>query len=61
MLNVCGGSGSGGTGGSGIVVLRYPTAAGTISIGAGLTSSTSTVGSETVVSFTAGTGNVSWS
>ena len=56
-----GGSGNGGSGGSGIVILRYPTAAGTISVGAGLTSSTSTIGSDTIVSITAGTGNVSWS
>ena len=35
-----------GTGGSGIVIIRYTTADATISIGAGLTSSTTTSGSE---------------
>jgi hypothetical protein len=42
------------------VILRYPTAAGTISIGAGLTGSTATVGADQVTTITAGTGNVSW-
>jgi hypothetical protein len=50
-----------GAGGSGIVILRWPTATATISIGAGLTGSTTTVGSDTVATITAGTGNVSWS
>ena len=49
----------GGAGGSGVVILRYPSSK-TISIGAGLTGSTSTVGSDKVTTFTAGTGNVSW-
>jgi hypothetical protein len=40
--------------------LRYLTSAATITIGAGLTSSTSTDGSYTVASITAGSGNVSW-
>jgi hypothetical protein len=40
-------------------VLRYP-AAYTITIGAGLTGSTSTVGGNKVTTITAGTGNVSW-
>jgi hypothetical protein len=39
--------------------LRFPSTL-TITIGAGLTSSSATVGSDTVVTFTAGTGNVSW-
>jgi hypothetical protein len=39
--------------------LRYP-ASYTITIGAGLTGSTSTVGTNKVTSITAGTGNVSW-
>jgi hypothetical protein len=51
----------GGAGGSGIVILRYATADATISVGAGLTSSSATVGSDTVVTFTAGTGTVSFS
>ena len=46
-------------GGSGVVILRYPDAF-TITIGAGLTGSTSTVGSNKVTTLTAGSGNVSW-
>ena len=53
------GSRVGGAGGSGLVVLRYPASI-TITIGAGLTSSTATIGSDRVTTFTAGTGNVSW-
>jgi hypothetical protein len=52
---------NGAAGGSGIVILRYLTAAGTITIGAGLTGSTATDGSYKVTTLTAGTGNVSWS
>jgi hypothetical protein len=52
--------GPGGRGGSGIVILRYLTSAGTITIGAGLTGSTATDGSHKVTTITAGTGNVSW-
>ena len=62
-LGVGGGAGEsidGGAGGSGIVILRYPTAAGTITIGAGLTGSTATDGADKVTTITAGTGNVSW-
>jgi hypothetical protein len=58
-----GGSGNnnnGANGGSGIVILRYPSSR-TISVGAGLTSSTSTVGSDKVTTFTAGTGTISFS
>ena len=51
---------SGGTGGSGIVILRYPNSY-TITVGAGLTSTTSTVGTDKVTIFTEGTGNVSFS
>jgi hypothetical protein len=43
-----------------VVILRYP-ADYTITIGAGLTGSTTTVGANKVTSFTAGSGNVSWS
>jgi hypothetical protein len=39
--------------------LRYP-AAFNVSIGAGLTGTTSTVGANKVTTITAGTGNVSW-
>jgi len=51
---------AGGAGGSGVVILRYPSAR-TITIGAGLTGTTATVGSNKVTTLTAGSGNVSWS
>jgi hypothetical protein len=51
---------AGGSGGSGVVILRYPNTK-TITIGAGLVADTPiSVGSDTVVRITAGTGNVSW-
>ena len=53
------GDASGGSGGSGVVILRYNSAY-TIALGAGLTGSTSTVGSNKVTTITAGSGNVSW-
>jgi hypothetical protein len=43
-----------------VVILRYPNIF-TITVGAGLTGSTATVGSDKVTTITAGTGNVSWS
>jgi len=46
-------------GDSGVVILRYPNTF-TITIGAGLTGSTATVGANKVTTITAGTGNVSW-
>ena len=49
-----------GNGGSGIVILRYPNTA-TITVGAGLTSSTATDGSFKVTTFTAGTDSISFS
>ena len=53
--------GSGATSGaSGVVILRYPTSGGTPTIGAGLTSSTTTDGSDTIITFTAGTDTVTW-
>jgi hypothetical protein len=55
------GNDAGGNGGSGVVILKY---ADTITIsnpGGGLTYSTSTSGGFSVTTFTAGTGNVSWS
>ncbi|MBM4210578.1 MAG: fibronectin type III domain-containing protein, partial [Gammaproteobacteria bacterium] len=62
-----GGGGGGGSdlqagsaGGSGVVILRYPSIY-TITIGAGLTGTTATVGSDKVTTLTAGSGNVSWS
>ena len=54
------GSYTGSNGGSGVVILRYPTA-NPITISAGLTSSTPIIiGTDTVVIFTAGTGTVSF-
>jgi hypothetical protein len=53
-------SGSAGNGGSGLVIIRYPNTF-TVTIGAGLTGSTSTDGSDKVTTFTAGTGNISFS
>jgi hypothetical protein len=51
---------NGGNGGSGIVVLRFPTAQSYVLTGS-LTFSTSTVSTDTVVSFTAGTGTITFS
>jgi hypothetical protein len=52
----------GGTGGSGVVILRWLTSAATITVGAGLTAdSTGTSGSYSYKRITAGTGNVSFS
>ena len=51
---------NGGQGGSGVVILKYLTADGTITIGAGLTGSTATSGAYKITTITAGTGNVSW-
>lgn len=48
---------SGGNGGAGIVVLKYPQKF-SLTVGVGLTSSTSTVGNFKVTTFTAGTGTV---
>lgn len=55
-----GGSTAGGNGGSGVVILKYP-ATRTISVGAGLTSETTTVGDYKVTEFTAGTDTVQFS
>jgi hypothetical protein len=51
---------TGGSGGSGVVILRYPNSY-TVTIGAGLTGSTITDGIDKVTTFTAGTGNISFS
>ena len=53
-------AGSGGDGGSGVVIIRYPNIY-TVTVPAGLTSTTSTVGTDKVTTFTAGTGNISFS
>ena len=50
----------GGDGGSGVVIIRYPNAY-TVAIGAGLTGSTATDGSDKVTTFTAGTGTITFS
>ena len=49
-----------GAGGSGVVILSYPSAL-TLTVPNGLTSSTATVGSNKVTTFTAGTGNIQFS
>ncbi len=51
---------SGGSGGSGIVILRYPSSR-TLTKTAGLTATTSTVGTDKVTIFTAGTGTITFS
>ena len=48
------------SGGSGVVILRHDNAK-TSSVGAGLTASSTTSGGDKIITFTAGTGNVSWS
>ena len=50
---------TGNAGQSGIVIVRYPNLY-TITVGAGLTGTTTTVGNDKVTSITAGTGNISW-
>ena len=52
-----GGQTAGGAGGSGVVILKYPDTL-TLTVGAGLTSSTSTAGGFKVTSFTAGSDTV---
>jgi hypothetical protein len=54
-----GNSGSLNNGGSGIIFLIYPSEY-TITIGAGLTGSTTTIDGTSLTTITAGTGNVSW-
>jgi hypothetical protein len=51
---------TGANGGSGVVIIRYPSA-NTVTVGAGLTATTSTVGANKVTIFTAGTGTISFS
>jgi hypothetical protein len=52
-------SGTSGAGGSGVVILKYPDSI-TLTIGAGLTSSTTTSGGFKITSFTAGTDVISF-
>lgn len=50
-----------GAGGSGIVIIRYLTAEGNPTIGAGLTAPTyATLGSDTIATFTGGSGQIGW-
>jgi hypothetical protein len=51
---------AGRSGGSGVVILRYPNSY-TITLGAGLSGSTANSGSDKVTTITGGSGNVSWS
>jgi hypothetical protein len=58
--NITGGTFTGGSGGSGVVILKYVDTK-TITIGAGLTGTTAApAGGFKVSTITAGTGNVSW-
>lgn len=52
---------NGGSGGSGVVILRYPNSRTIANPGGGLSFSSTPVGSDTVTTFTLGTGNISWS
>jgi hypothetical protein len=52
-----GGGTNGGNGGSGVVILKYPASL-TLTVGAGLTSSTTTSGGNKITTFTAGTDTV---
>ena len=52
---------TGASGGSGIVILRYPNSKTITNPGSGLTFTTATVGSDSITTFTAGTGNISFS
>lgn len=55
-----GSEGSGASGGSGVIIIKYPDSY-TISVGAGLTSSSSTSAGFTTTTFTAGTDSISFS
>jgi hypothetical protein len=57
--NTGGGGGAYMAGGSGVVILRYPKNY-TITVGAGLTSTTATIGTDKVTTFTAGTGTITF-
>ena len=53
-------TGTGGSGGSGVAILRYPKNGVTLSVGAGLTYTETTVGDDNVVTITAGAGTVTF-
>jgi hypothetical protein len=50
----------GGNGGSGIVVIAYDSTKKDLTVGAGLTYTSTTSGGNKIYTFTAGTGTVSW-
>jgi len=56
-----GDAGGGGNGGSGVILVRYPTSQGLPTIGAGLTYLTGTDGTDTIITFTAGSDTITWS
>lgn len=51
----------GGAGGSGVVILRWNASQAVATLSSGLTFTRSTVGTDTVIQITAGTGTVTWS
>lgn len=53
-----GGGGANASGGSGVVIIKYPNGNTITNPGSGLTFTTATVGSDKVTTFTAGTGNI---
>lgn len=55
-----GGDGRNFAGGDGVVIIRFDSAASLPTISAGLSFTTSSVGGDTVIKFTAGTGTLSW-
>ena len=59
-MNASGVCGDSASGGSGVVILRYPNTK-TITVGAGLTATTAAVGTDSVTTFTAGTGTITFS
>jgi hypothetical protein len=52
--------GAAGAGGSGVVILRWDASQAVATLSAGLTFTRSTVGTDTVIRITAGTGTVTW-
>jgi hypothetical protein len=54
-------NGSAGSGGSGIVIIKWITSTASCTVGAGLTASQTTDGDYSIITFTAGTGTISFS
>jgi hypothetical protein len=52
---------NGGAGGSGVVILRWDASQAVATLSSGLTFTRNTVGTDTVLTITAGTGTVTWS